>query len=116
MVMQINNPTGAPLTVVQIYVQWNYTNGHQTGGDKTLELTNVSLAGVSLVSGSYTGPAQVFAFLPAAGITLPSGVSSIVFTFHQSYDNESGEIIQLQFANNGCQSYTLSSSSPSVWP
>lgn len=116
LVMQINNLTGAPLTVTQVFVVWNHDRGNQ-GGDKTLRLQSITLAGVQIWTGNATGPNLTAAFLPSTGITLPTGIHSIVFTFHQTYLNEDGtERVTMQFANNGCQSYTLDSNAYSPWP
>ena len=96
-----------------LFAVWNHDKGHQSGGDKTLRLTRITLAGVTIWMGNASGPSITLAYVPSAGITLPVGSSTIVFTFHQSYDNEDGtERITMQFTNNGCQSYTLDSSSP----
>jgi Flp pilus assembly protein TadG len=111
MLMPITNDTGAALTVTQIFVVWNHDRGHS--GNRALHLQSITLAGVIIWTGDAPGPTLTLAFVPSAGITLPINSSNIVFTFDQSYDNEDAtERITMQFANNGCQSYTLDSSIP----
>jgi len=84
----INNSTGVALQVGAITVLWNQTDGHQTGADKTLKLTDASLAGTAFWSNA-AGISTVPYTVPLATATyIPAGPSStVVFTFHQSYDN-----------------------------
>lgn len=117
MLMPINNGTGAQLMVTQIYVQWNHDYGHASGPDYTLRLQSISLDGLVIWTGNAPGPSLTLAYVPGAGVILPTGFSDIVFTFHQSYDiNEATDRITMQFANNGCGSYTLDSDNVTPTP
>jgi Flp pilus assembly protein TadG len=84
----INNPTGAALQVSSITLLWNQADGHQTGGDKTLELLSASLAGTTFWSNATGITTSPYTIPLAATINLPATpTSTIAFTFHQSYDN-----------------------------
>lgn len=111
--MDISNLTGAALNVSQVLVAWNSGTGH-TGADTTLRLRSIAIGGIPIWGGDSAGPSWVSSFLYASGVTLPTGSSNIVFTFHQSYDKlSSTDKITIQFYNNGCASYTLDSSAAS---
>jgi hypothetical protein len=98
-------------------VVWNHDSGHNAPGNGTLRLQSISLAGVSIWTGDAAGPSFWFAYVPSEGITVPTGLSNIVFTFHQSYDTwDATERITMRFANNGCVNYTLDSSNVTPTP
>ncbi|HZM23530.1 MAG TPA: hypothetical protein VFC02_17390, partial [Anaerolineales bacterium] len=51
-------------------------------------------------------------FTPSPAAYIPTGTSTITFTFHQSYDTFDGtEQILINLATNGCQSYPIVSNS-----
>ena len=109
MSMTINNPTGVPLLVQDVTVHWNHDAGHRVGGDKTLRLMQATLGGTffSSVTGIY---ASSFTIIPSS-LYIPTGTSTIVFTFHQTYTRTDGtELIFINLATNGCQSYSIDSS------
>ena len=109
--------TGAALTVLQIFVVWNHDGGHLSGGGNSLRLRKITLAAVTIWTGDAPGPSFTVTFPPGAGITLPTGLSNIAFTFHQSYDRKDNtERITMQFANNGCGSFTLDSTNVTPTP
>jgi Flp pilus assembly protein TadG len=84
----INNPTGAALQVSSITVFWNQPDGHQTGGDKTLNLTSASLGGTVFWSDATGITTTPYTVPLATTINIPATpTSTIAFTFHQSYDN-----------------------------
>ena len=109
MSMTITSPLTVPIQIQDVFVVWNHDKGHQLGFDKTLNLNSVSL-GSQFWSGTSNGPSVTITPSPTAYI--PTGTSTITFTFHQSYDNFDGtEEILIHLATNGCQSYPIHSTS-----
>jgi hypothetical protein len=107
MSMTISNPYSYAITIQNIFVVWNHDKGHQTGDDKSLMLLSASL-GSPLFSGTSPGPSLTIVPVPAR--TVPSGSSTISFTFHQSYDRlDDTERIVINLATHGCQSYPIDS-------
>ena len=105
MTMSINNSTGIALSIQSITVSWNNATGNN---GSALSLISVTLGGVSLWSGNVTYP--TFS-VPFGYALLPSGASSIVFTFQQAYTTRNGtEDININFYTNGCQNYPVDSS------
>jgi hypothetical protein len=117
--MDLNNPTGLDFTVTTVSGTWNHDTGHLiTGGgnckskDCKLKLTSLQigvyqiLSGVSIYAPSYTtNPSGVY--------IASSGVTTTIFTFHQSYDvPEAGDNITLQLYSPICGTATFSASYP----
>jgi hypothetical protein len=107
MQMSINNQTGAALNISQVTVYWNHDDGHSGGGnDKSLHLQKVSL-GSDFWLGDIYAPSYT---INPSSLTLPTGPSTIVFTFSQSYDKiDHTERIVILLSNNGCQNYSIDS-------
>ena len=106
MSMTINNPTGVPLLVQDVTVHWNHDAGHRVGSDKTLRLIEARLGDIfaSDATGVY---APSFTFTPF-GVSVPTGSSTLIFTFHQSYTRtDNTERIIINFATNGCQNFPI---------
>ena len=105
MTLSINNPYAYPLTIGDVFVVWNHDKGHQTGNDKTLTLLSASLSGnpTPFWTGSNSGPSTTLE--PASPIQIaPNGTTTIVFTFHQSYDSFDGsEEILINLSTPGCE-------------
>jgi hypothetical protein len=105
MMLTINNPYAYPLSIGDVFVVWNHDKGHQTGNDKTLDLLSASVLGspTPFWTGNNPGPSTTLD--PAAPITIaPNGATTIVFTFHQSYDNIDGsEEILINLSTPGCE-------------
>jgi len=98
--MTINNTTVSAITIQNIFVVWNHDKGHQTGIDKSLQLNSVTL-GSQIWSGTSTGPNQTIN--PSGTVTIPTGSSTLIFTFQQSYDNLDGtENILINLSASGC--------------
>jgi hypothetical protein len=113
MTLPVNNPYPYPISVGSVYVVWNNDSGHQSGGDKTLRLRSASIAGVTFWTGDIYSPSATIAPNPGLTAVFPPGPSSIVFTFHQSYDNFDGsEEILINLSTNGCQSYPIHEPKP----
>jgi hypothetical protein len=117
MVLPITNPYPYPISIGSVYVVWNNDSGHQTGS-KILRLISASIGGVTFWTpvppsdGISSSSATIF---PNPGLTalIPPGPSTIVFTFHQSYDNFDGsEEILINLSTNGCQSYPIHEPKP----
>jgi hypothetical protein len=110
--MRITNQTGIPLAVQDLLVTWDHDHGHAVGADKTLRLQQASLNGVSFWTGNASGPSLT---ITPSNLLIPSGESTILFNFHQTYDLSDGsEQIFINLATNGCQSSPIDSSSPAV--
>jgi hypothetical protein len=111
--MSIINQTGVPLAVQDVFVVWNHDKGHSLGADKTLLLRQASLNGVSFWNGNDSGPGLTIT--PSTDLFIPTGNSTILFSFHQSYDILDGsEQILINLKTNGCQSYPIDSSTVPV--
>jgi len=105
MYITISNQTGVPLLVKDVTVHWNHDGGHN-GNDKTLKLTEARLGSIfaSYPTGFYAPSLTMTPF----GIYIPTGASTLVFTFHQDYRRtDNTERIIVNFATNGCQNYSL---------
>jgi hypothetical protein len=101
--MDIYNPYSYPLTTGVGLVTWNHDKGHQKGSDKTLKLLNATLNGTIIWNSgpSPDGIATVLFDTPA--VIPPFSTVSIVFNFHQSYDNlDTTELIYFTITTNGC--------------
>ena len=100
MLMTLNSTAPSAVTISQIFVAWNHDKGHFSGGDKTLKLSSITL-GSQVWSGTSNGPS--ITITPSVTTTIPIGASSIIFTFHQSYDNTDGtEAITIFLSSTGC--------------
>ena len=113
MSMTITNPWNFPLTTGAGIVSWNDDKGHQTSGDKTLRLQNITIGSTIIWTGDVTGvvaqsfsnPAVIPAAIPPATTTV-----TITFTFHQSYDNFDGtEKIYINLSTPGCEGNPIQS-------
>jgi hypothetical protein len=107
MEMNIFNNTNHILSTAQLYVEWNYDNGHQSGSDKTLRLRQITL-GEHAWEGDLLSPSKFFTdFYPP----IPQGGSTIRFIFHQTYEHPDGtERIILTIGTPGCINYPIDSS------
>ena len=107
--MVITNPLPVPVQIQDVFVVWDHDKGHELGGDKTLQLTSVSLNG-TLWGGTSSGPS--ITIIPSLASYIPTGTSTLIFNFHQSYDNFDGtEEILINLATNGCQASPIHSNS-----
>jgi hypothetical protein len=88
MSMTINSPLSVRVQVKDIFVSWNYADGHQTTGDKTLRLVSVSWEPPIWTGNS--GTASSITIVPSPVTYVEPGASTLTFTFHQSYDHEDG--------------------------
>jgi hypothetical protein len=108
MSMSVTNNTGVPLLVRDVFVDWYNDKGHKTGSDKTLILQSATLGGVTFFTGNLFASSTT---VTPSGLYVPTGTSSIIFTFHQVYDSPDGsEKIIISLATNGCGSVTIDSS------
>ena len=114
MSMRITNQTGISLLVKDVFVIWDHDRGHSEGNDKTLRLQQASINGTAFWSGDEDGPS--FVMMPNT-VSIPSGASTISFTFHQTYDRSDGsERIQINLATQGCEAYSIDSDSIAMIP
>jgi Flp pilus assembly protein TadG len=105
MTLSIRNPNPYAVRVQDVYVVWDSDRGHATGNDKTLILTNASLGG-QFWTGNDDGPSVTLIPNPATAVLIPGGgaTSTIIFTFHQSYERSDGsEEILINLSTPGCE-------------
>jgi Flp pilus assembly protein TadG len=108
MSMTITNPWNFPLITGAGTVTWNDDKGHQTGGDKTLRLQNITIAGTTVWTGN-SNNVSTMAFSDPAVIP-PNSTVTIILTFHQSYDNFDGtENIYINLSTPGCEGNPIQS-------
>jgi len=110
MSMTINNPLGVALTVQSINVTWNHDGGRSGGGPsgRPLPLTGVSLSSSSWSESSTTSPYTLVNTPPS--LVIPTGTSTITFTFQYNYANQDGtERILINLSTPGCEFYPIDS-------
>ncbi|HNH05513.1 MAG TPA: TadE/TadG family type IV pilus assembly protein [Anaerolineales bacterium] len=107
MKMSIDNQTGHTLVAANIYLEWNHDTGHGEGNDLGLILNRVTFAGQAW-DGALQAPS---AYIPAFYPTIPPGISTISFSFHQNYLLTDGtERIIVNIGTPGCINYPVDSS------
>ena len=108
MTLTITNPVPSPIEIGDVFVVWNHEKGHQTTGDKTLQLTSVVLGSQSSSSSPLPSTGPSVSINPSSPFYIPNGTSTIAFTFHQSYDNLDGtEEILINLASPGCTGFPI---------
>lgn len=101
----INNNTGYPINVAEVYVEWNHDKGHQ-GGDTSLRLNSISL-NTQTWQGNILAPSQ---YIRDYRPTIPVGTSIVEFTFHQNYNILDGtERVIIYLLTPGCEGYLIDS-------
>jgi hypothetical protein len=102
MTLTITNNENYPLTFKDVTVTWNSDRGHQDGVDKSLILQGASLNGVVFWTGNVTNQST---YTIVASPIIPANSSvTLVFTFHQSYDNFDGtEDVYINLSTPGCE-------------
>jgi hypothetical protein len=106
MAMTINNKTGHILTAAQIYLEWNHDTGHDSLLSHSLSLKQIILDKDKWDGNIRAPSAYITAFHPH----IPTGESTIVFAFDQSYDVRDGtERILVTISNPGCVNYPVDS-------
>lgn len=115
--MNIANNTGVPLEFLDISVFWNHDGGNSTGA---LRLVQVTLEAPSFSTPLIIWSGDVYApnytILPD-GLLLPTGSSTIRFTFNKNYQTQEGsERILIDFATNGCRDWPVDSNTTPTIP
>jgi hypothetical protein len=106
MEMSINNATGYTLSAALVYLEWNHDTGHPSGSDRSLRLQQILIASQSW-NGDIHAPS---AYIPAFYPSIPPGLSTIQFVFHQKYDQADGtERIIITLGTPGCINYPVDS-------
>jgi hypothetical protein len=106
MKMMINNQTGHTLVAANVYLESNHDTGHGEGDDFGLQLRQATLAAQSWV-GVIRAPS---AYIPAFYPSIPPGISTIQFVFHQDYKVTDGtERIIVTIGTPGCINYPVDS-------
>jgi len=108
MIMTITNPNVYPITVSDVFVVWNHDKGHQVGNDKSLILNSASLGATPFWTGINAGPSTTLT--SASPLIIPGNgtVSTITFTFDQSYDKfDNSEEILINLSTPGCESFPI---------
>lgn len=113
MTMTIPNPNVYPVTLQDIFVVWNNDKGHQIGNDKNLNLLSAGLLGAPTPFWTAdplnptTGP-SVSITSPTPMVLAAGTTSTIVFTFHQSYDKfDNSEEILINLLTPGCEGFPI---------
>lgn len=107
--MTINNPTGVPLLIGDLTVWWNHDGGASSG---TLFLQSMVLQSASGTTEIWVGNAYSvnLYLIPDDLIYIPTGTSTITFTFNKNYQNlDTSEQIFINLATNGCQTWPINS-------
>jgi hypothetical protein len=107
--LTIRNPNNYSFRVENVFVVWNNDKGHQEGNNKDLNLISASL-GTQFWTGENGGPSASLTPSPATPVSIPGGgaTSTIIFTFHQSYDHSDGsEEILINLSTPGCELYPI---------
>jgi len=91
--MTINNGTGYALLVQDVTVTWNNQGG-------IVKLKSASL-GSTFWSGSDNGPSYT---ITPSSLSIPTGSSTITFTFNNTLSVNGTERILINLATNGCTS------------
>jgi Flp pilus assembly protein TadG len=109
MTMTITNPQPYTVNVQDIFVVWNHDKGHQIGNDKGLVLLSASMLGspTPFWTGNSLGPSDTLT--SPTPVTITGGtISTIVFTFNQSYDKfDNSEEILINLSTPGCQGFPI---------
>ncbi len=107
MSITLTNNTNYAVTIRSVFVAWNYASGHN-GADTSLWLQKVDLGGTVFWQDT-TGLNQPSALLPlSTAVVIPANSApKLTFTFDKTYNNKSGEQIQVQFLTPGCESYPV---------
>jgi hypothetical protein len=93
-----------PVQIQNIFVVWNHDKGNEVGNKKVI-LNAVSLAG-QFWSGASDGPSQ--SVIPSPASYIPTGNSTLTFTFDSSYDFLDGtEEILINLSTPGCTSFPI---------
>jgi hypothetical protein len=112
MTMTITNAQPYPITIKDIFVVWNHDKGHQVGNDKSLILQSASVSTTSGVTtiwtGTNAGPSTTLTSTSPIVIQGNGVVTTITFTFNQSYDKpDTSEEILINLSTPGCELYPL---------
>ena len=100
----ITNPHD-PITVLNVHVSWNATNGGTDG--KPLALKSAWLGGVFWAGTETTG---TFTITPSTTVTIPgnNATSAIMFSFDENYQNRNNsESIVIRLSTPGCEEVTI---------
>ena len=102
--MIINNSLSVPLQIGNVSVVWNHDKGHTLGDDKSLILQSAQLGSV-FWKGNEIGPTHT---ITPASTFIPSGTSTIIFSFHQVFDRwDNTESITINLSSPGCEGVIL---------
>jgi hypothetical protein len=110
MTMTITNPNVYAITVQDVFVVWNHDKGHQVGNDKSLILQSASMSGslTPFWTGNSLGPSDTLTSVTPLTIPGNGTVSTITFTFNQSYDKfDNSEEILINLSTPGCQGFPI---------
>ena len=98
MSMTATNSTGVDPAIQAIYVYGTNGTGHSGGTDTTLDLLSTAIGSNTIWSTSVVGRNPYgdqgvyapFYPIPFSSASLPTGTSTIYFTFTQSYNSQNG--------------------------
>ena len=102
--LTLSSPVPVPVQIQNIFVVWNHDKGNDIGSKKVV-LNAVSIAG-QFWSGASAGPSQ--SIIPSPNAYIPTGNSTLTFTFDSAYDHLDGtEEILINLSTPGCTSFPI---------
>ncbi|RPJ26431.1 MAG: hypothetical protein EHM33_11610 [Chloroflexi bacterium] len=106
MSLTFNNQNPYAVTIQNIYVAWNYDNGHK-GSIDDLNLVSARLNTTTFWTGDVND--EGFWVPISTPLIIPANTTTnrITFTFNQTYDRAKGDKIQISFSTPGCESYPI---------
>jgi len=112
MTLLIPNPNLYQVEFNEIFVAWNGSSGHRVkpGVTEELRLMSVALNGTlwqmaSPGQGGSSYTVQAPFLVPA--VIEPNSSATLTFTFDKTYNNPKDEVVTLQFATPGCETFTF---------
>ncbi len=87
---------------------WNHDKGHQVGNDKSLILKAQAWEVYPVLDGYNTGPSTTLTSISPLTIPGNGTVSTITFTFNQSYDKfDNSEEMLINLSTPGCVGFPI---------
>ncbi|MBK9927672.1 MAG: Ig-like domain repeat protein [Anaerolineales bacterium] len=106
LVLPINNTLPSALLIKDVTVTWYESKGHSTGSDKTLILKTAKIGSTTFWTGSDADGTNTIT--PASPTYIPTGASTMTFTYHQTQDRWDDESITINLSTPGCTTVVLS--------
>jgi len=110
--LPINNSLPSAILIKDVLVTWYDDKGHTAGGDKSLIMLTASIGGVTFWTGADNLSPN--AITPASPTYIPTGTSTMSFSYHQTQDRwkitggQNGDTVTINLSTPGCETVTLS--------